>query len=101
MRAEQVWNVELEQRVKGAPETVFEYFTDPEKYSRWQGVEAELDARPGGIFKVTTAPDVRARGKYVAVEPPRRILLTWDSRAPGRRSPAAWNRCRRAPAPSR
>ena len=77
MKAERTWTVELEQRVGGSPETVFEYFTDPEKYRRWQGLEADLDPRPGGLFKVTTAPDVWARGEYVVVERPHRILLTW------------------------
>jgi uncharacterized protein YndB with AHSA1/START domain len=69
--------VEVEHRVSGAPEDVFTYFTDQEKYSRWKGVDAELDARPGGIYRVTMAPDLWVRGEYVAVEPPHRILLTW------------------------
>lgn len=71
------WSVEVEQRVHGSPETVFSYFTDPDKYRRWKGVEAELDARPGGIYRVTMAPGVWVRGKYLAVEPPHRLLISW------------------------
>jgi uncharacterized protein YndB with AHSA1/START domain len=83
MKAENDWAVDLEHHVSGSPEKVFEYFTDPEKYRKWQGLEAELDPRPGGVFKVTTAPDVWARGAYVAVERPHRILLTWGFESHG------------------
>jgi len=69
--------VELEHRVAGSPETVFAYFTDPEKHRRWMGAEVEVDARPGGIYRVAMAPKVWVRGEYLAVEPPHRLLLTW------------------------
>jgi uncharacterized protein YndB with AHSA1/START domain len=78
MTADQTVTVELEHRVSGSPEIVFEYFTDPEKYRRWHGVTAELDARPGGVYRLLTVPpDVWIEGEYVAVDPPRRIVLTW------------------------
>jgi len=32
-----------------SPETVFAFFTDPEKLTRWLAVEATLDPRPGGM----------------------------------------------------
>ncbi len=37
--------VEVEHRVRGSSETVFAYFTDPDKHRRWMGAEVELDAR--------------------------------------------------------
>jgi uncharacterized protein YndB with AHSA1/START domain len=77
MSPENDWSVELEHRVSGSPDEVFDYFTDPEKYRRWQGQKADLDPRPGGLYQVTVAPDVRIRGKYVAVERPRRVMMTW------------------------
>lgn len=73
----QMWAVEVEHRVKATPETVFAYFTDPEKYRRWQGVEAEIDPRPGGTYRVMMVPQVWARGEYLAVEPPHRLLMRW------------------------
>jgi uncharacterized protein YndB with AHSA1/START domain len=69
--------VEVEHRVSGSPETVFAYFTDPDKHRRWMGAEVELDARPGGIYRVAIAPEVWVTGEYLAVEPPDRLLLTW------------------------
>ncbi|MGQ0803000.1 MAG: SRPBCC family protein [Actinomycetota bacterium] len=71
--------IELERRIAARPETVFAYFTDPERYRQWQGVDAELDPRPGGIFRVRMAgrSQTVARGTYVDVEPPHRIVFTW------------------------
>jgi uncharacterized protein YndB with AHSA1/START domain len=77
MTPERGFAVEIEHRVSGSPETVFAYFTDPDKHRRWMGAEVELDARPGGIYRVTMAPEVWVRGEYLAVEPPHRLLLTW------------------------
>ena len=77
MNTDRVWAVELEHRVQAPPETVFAYFTNPDKYRRWKGLDADLDPRPGGTYRVTMAPDVRVRGEYLAVEPPERIMLTW------------------------
>ena len=43
---------ELEVRIQTRPDTVFEFFVDPEKMRRWKGTEAELDPRPGGTYRV-------------------------------------------------
>jgi uncharacterized protein YndB with AHSA1/START domain len=69
--------VELEVRLEAPPHEVFPHFVDPERYVRWQGVRAELDPRPGGVFRVWMAPDSVASGEYVAVEPPSRVVFTW------------------------
>ena len=75
--ADTAWMVELEHRVGAPPEVVFEYFTDPAKYRRWKGLEAELDARPGGAYRVTMRDDVWVSGEYVEVERPHRLVMTW------------------------
>ena len=69
--------VEREIRVEAAPETVFPFFTDPEKMVRWIGVGATLDPRPGGVFKLNTIAGYFFAGDYLAVEPHRRIVFTW------------------------
>ncbi|MDQ3941225.1 MAG: SRPBCC domain-containing protein [Actinomycetota bacterium] len=76
------WSVELEHRVGAPPETVFGYFTDPDKYRRWKGIEAELDPRPGGTYRVLMRPQVWVSGRYVAVDPPRRLVMTWGFESP-------------------
>ena len=53
---------ELEVRIQAPPETVFEFFVDPEKMTRWKGTEAELDPRPGGRYRVGGIAGGRDRG---------------------------------------
>lgn len=71
--------VEVERRIAARPETVFSFFVDPERYRRWQGIEAELDPRPGGIFRVTVTGRSRTimRGEFVEIDPPQRLVFTW------------------------
>ena len=71
--------IEVQRRIAARPETVFAYFTDPDRFVMWQGADAELDPRPGGLFRVTVTGTSRvvARGRYVEVDPPRRIVFTW------------------------
>lgn len=69
--------VEREVRIKAAPETIFSFFTDPEKVVRWHGLSATLDPRPGGVFQVEVLTSHTARGEFVEVEPPGRVVFTW------------------------
>ena len=68
-----------EVRIAATPETVFPYFTDADKLVVWKAVRADLDARPGGVFRmdVTGRGDV-ARGQYLEIDPPRRVVFTWE-----------------------
>jgi uncharacterized protein YndB with AHSA1/START domain len=69
--------IELETRIAAPPDVVFAYFVEPELYRRWKGTSAELDARPGGLYRVLMPSGDRVRGEYVAVEPPSRVVFTW------------------------
>ena len=71
--------IELERRIAASPEIVFSYFTDPERYRLWQGQEAELDPRPGGIFRVVMSGTSRTvvRGEFLELDPPKRLVLSW------------------------
>ena len=79
--------VEQEVRIDAPPETVFEFFTDPEKIVRWKGREADLDPRPGGVYRVVINDRATASGEYVEVDPPRRVVFTWGWEGEG--SPVA------------
>jgi len=69
---------ELELRIEASPETVFEFFTDPEKMTRWKGSSAELDPRPGGVYRVGGIGDgAVAVGEFVELDLPRRLVFTW------------------------
>src|SRR4051794_22180211 len=96
-------SVEYRLKIAARPETVFAYFTDPEKMVRWLGEEATLDPRPGGVcrivFRLSEARVAAAAatflgrerdsklaersdlgvmtGEYVEVDPYRRIAFSW------------------------
>jgi uncharacterized protein YndB with AHSA1/START domain len=70
--------VELERRIAAPPEIVFSYFTDPDRYRLWQGIGAELDPRPGGMFRVTqNDAGFVSRGEFIELEPPSRLVFSW------------------------
>jgi uncharacterized protein YndB with AHSA1/START domain len=69
--------INLERRVLARPETLFSYFTDSARYTEWMGVEAELEARPGGVYRVRVPQGTYAVGEFVEVDPPRRVVFTW------------------------
>jgi uncharacterized protein YndB with AHSA1/START domain len=69
--------VEIEVRIAASPEAVFEFFTDPDKMIQWMGRSAELDVRPGGVFRCDINGRNVASGEYVELDPPRRVVFTW------------------------
>lgn len=73
--------VTVERQMAGSPEEAFSYFTDPAKHVLWLGTDAELDPTPGGVYAIDLTPISRIRGRYVTVDPPRRIVLEWGIEA--------------------
>jgi uncharacterized protein YndB with AHSA1/START domain len=65
-----------EVRVAARPEVVFEYFTDPSKLVRWMGLEATLDPRPAGVYRLDIN-GVVVLGEFVEVDFSSRIVFTW------------------------
>lgn len=70
-----------ERQIEASPETVFAFFTDPEKLTRWLAVEATLDPRPGGVCQHTyidrDGQRHLMRGEFVEVSFPGRVVFTW------------------------
>jgi uncharacterized protein YndB with AHSA1/START domain len=63
-------------RIAATPEAVFPYLTDPRLMVRWMGNWADLQPQPDGTFSVDIN-GMPVRGRYVAVEPPNRVVFTW------------------------
>jgi uncharacterized protein YndB with AHSA1/START domain len=63
--------------IDASPETVWEFFVDPQKLMRWMGIDAELDPQPGGIYRCNVIPGHTARGEFVEVDKPHRVVFTW------------------------
>ena len=71
--------VELTRRIQAPPELVYRYFTEPDRFRAWLGIGAELNARPGGDYRIQLTDDtgISASGRYVELDPPRRVVFTW------------------------
>jgi uncharacterized protein YndB with AHSA1/START domain len=78
----------LKRRLNAAPAKVFAAWTDPEKIVRWFGgpgaradsFQAEIDARPGGRFRVsfsTADEHYEVGGVYREVLPNARLVFSW------------------------
>lgn len=55
---------------------MYAYLTDEAKWRRWQGADATLDARVGGVFSVLMANGMNTRGAFVELVPDRRVVFT-------------------------
>ena len=69
--------VTVQRTIKASPATVFSFFADRDRWLSWQGVTAEIDPRPGGVFRMNVRGDGWAAGRFLTVEPHRRIVFTW------------------------
>ena len=63
--------------IAARPETVWEFLVDPEKATRWMGIDATLEPEPGGMYRVTVLSGNVASGQFVEVDRPRRLVFTW------------------------
>ena len=77
--------VEREVLIAARPETVFEFFTDPEKQVLWMGRRAELDPRPGGIYRVEISDQIVGSGQFLEVHAPSRVVFSfgWEGQEAG------------------
>ncbi len=62
--------------IRAEPEAVFAYFVDPVLLARWIGDEAIVDAKAGGRFTLRFG-ERRVEGRYVEIEPPDRVVISW------------------------
>ena len=63
--------------IAASPATVFSFFTDVSRWTAWQGVDGELEPRPGGVFRIRMPGAEVASGHFVEIVPDRRLVFTW------------------------
>lgn len=70
-------DVVVTRRIAASPATVFSFFTDIRRWTAWQGVDGEIDAQPGGVFRVRMPGAQVASGAFLEVIPDERLVFTW------------------------
>jgi uncharacterized protein YndB with AHSA1/START domain len=67
----------VERRVDAPRHAVYRHLTDSVRWAQWQGTSAEVEAVPGGRFRLVMTNGAIAEGKFVDLVPDRRVVFTW------------------------
>jgi uncharacterized protein YndB with AHSA1/START domain len=63
-------------RIAARPETVWRYWTDPQRMAAWWGNTVQVDLRPGGTCRVETGGPVMA-GTFLELVPFERLVFSF------------------------
>ena len=63
--------------IDASPETMWPFLVDPEKHVEWMGTIAEIDPRPGGVYRVLVGGENQSSGEFVEVVPNERVVFTF------------------------
>ena len=63
--------------IDAKPETIWPFLTDPERHVEWQGSVADIDPRPGGIYRVLVGGRHQSAGEYLEVVPMEKVVFTF------------------------
>jgi uncharacterized protein YndB with AHSA1/START domain len=77
--------VEQVVRIAATPETVWSFWTEPERLREWWGTATDVVAQPGGDYRIVMDTGLVMRGAFVELDPPHRLVFTfgWEGNAPG------------------
>ena len=71
------FSIERDIVIAARRDTVFRYFTDPERWARWWGAGSRIDPRPGGEVFIQYPGNATAQGEVVELVVPERIVFTY------------------------
>ena len=63
--------------IDATPDTIWPFLTEADKHVEWEGTEAEIDPRPGGVYRVLVAGELPGAGEFVEVVPKERLVFTF------------------------
>ena len=77
--------IEQTTRITASAETIWALWTDAARVCEWWGVEAQVDARPGGLFRVVMDSGPVMRGEFIELDQPNRLVFTfgWEGNEVG------------------
>jgi len=64
-------------RIAAPPDVVFSYLIDPSLLSRWFGDATGSTPEPGGAFAIAFDDTKSVQGRFVSIDPPKRVVFTW------------------------
>ena len=66
--------------IDASPSTIFPFLTDSTQHVLWMGTEAQIEARPGGTYRVLAQGVHPGVGTFVEVVPNLKVVFTfgWD-----------------------
>ena len=63
--------------IDASPDTVFSFFTDPERWAKWWGTGSTIDPHSGGHLLIHHANGVEVTGEVLEADVPKRIVFTY------------------------
>ncbi|MFC5803366.1 SRPBCC family protein [Streptomyces formicae] len=75
--APQPGTVAVERRILAGPETVFGFLTDRGKWLSWMGHDGTFSFTPNGSYRMDVTRGAVAAGRFLLVDPPKRLAFTW------------------------
>ena len=69
--------LEREISIVAPADVVFRHLTEPEGLLRWIAIDARADATPGGELRWTHENGATMAGRFVEVEPPKRLVFRY------------------------
>ncbi len=63
--------------IDATPDTIWPFLTEPDKLVQWHGTVAEIDPRPGGVYRVLVMGLFQTAGEYVEVVPKQKVVFTF------------------------
>lgn len=69
--------IEQEVTIAAPRELVWEFFTEADRLVQWKGSSAELDPRPGGVYRCAIDDRSLVVGEYLSVTPYDELSFSW------------------------
>jgi uncharacterized protein YndB with AHSA1/START domain len=63
--------------IDARPETIWPFLTEADRWIEWEGTSAQLDPRPGGVYRVLVRGSFQSAGEFVEVVPYEKVVFTF------------------------